>query len=91
MAVRKVWVVEELEVDGKIAHRETVTSYTENKDGSWSWDIPTDRLSAPGKKEWERLMNLLKDVKGEDLRHLVCGAGLMTHCLDPKSIDQYAG
>lgn len=90
MATRKVWVVEEIEVDGSIAHRETVSSYNENKDGSWAWNVPEDRLTLEAKKEWNRVMNLLKDVKGEDLRHVVCGVGLMTHCLDPKSIDQYS-
>lgn len=87
---KKVWVVEELEVNGVIAHRQTESSYTEKADGSWSWNVPEDRLTDEGKAEWTRVMNVLKDVKGEDFRHLVSAVSLMTHCLEPNSIENYA-
>jgi len=38
---RKVWVIEEIEVDGQINHRQTETSYDLKEDESWSWNSPT--------------------------------------------------
>jgi hypothetical protein len=47
-------------------------------------------MTDEAKAEWTRVMNVLKDVKGEDLRHLVSAVSLMTHCLEPNSIENYA-
>lgn len=83
MATRKVWIIEELEVDGKLAHRQSVQSYTEDETtGEWEWDKPTDRLTIEQQEEWDRVMKLLKNIKGEDLRHLACAQGLMDHCFN---------
>ena len=40
--------------------------------------------------EWNRVMNLLSNVNGEDLRHVVCAVGLLDHCLNPDLINDYA-
>lgn len=90
MSIKKVWVVEEVESNGSLTHRQTESSYTDNADGSWFWNPPTDRLGASGVEEWNRVMSLLKDVNGEDLRHVVSAVSLMTHCLDVNSIKNYA-
>lgn len=89
MATRKVWVIEEVEVDGNICHRQSDSSYELNNDGKWSWNAPSDRLTPEQVVEWNRVLDLLKNVNGEDLRHVVCGVGLMTHCLDESDIDCY--
>jgi len=90
MNVKKVWVVEEVESNGSLAHRQTESSYTENNDGSWFWNTPADRLGETGVEEWNRVMSLLRNVNGEDLRHVVSAVSLMTHCLNPDSIKNYA-
>ena len=90
MATRKVLVIEEIEKEKKICHRQTEVYYEQNEDGKWNWIVPKDRLDADGLKEWNRIMDLLKDVHGEDLRHIVCGVGLLTHCLDNKNINCYS-
>jgi hypothetical protein len=90
MATRTIWVIEEREVDGQIANRESNCTYTESENGSWSWDCPTARLSsAEALAEWNRVMGLLSNVNGEDLRHIVCGVGLMDHCLNANQINNY--
>lgn len=83
MGTRRVWIIEELEVDGSIAHRQRVQSYTEDEvTGDWSWDKPTDRLTPEQQVEWDRIMTALSNVEGEDLRHVVCAQGLMDFCFD---------
>jgi hypothetical protein len=89
MATRKVWVIEEVESDGALCHRQSDSSYEIDQDGKWSWNAPADRLSTEATAEWNRVMDLLKNVNGEDLRHVVCGVGLMSHCLDRSDIDCY--
>jgi hypothetical protein len=41
---------------------------------------PDDRLSPAQQKEWDRVLDVLSNVGGEDLRHVVCFAGLLDHC-----------
>lgn len=89
METRKVWVIEEVEIEGKIGHRQSDSSYSLVNDGKWSWNVPEDRMTPEGVAEWNRVMGILKNVNGEDLRHVVCGVGLMTHCLDKSDIDCY--
>jgi hypothetical protein len=79
MSTKKVWVIEEVETEGAIAHRQSVASFSEDEN-DWSWECPTDRLSTEGQVEWDRVMAVLSDVNGEDFRHLLCGVGLMDHC-----------
>lgn len=89
MSQRKFWTVEEVELeDGSIAHRQTEISLTVEGD-SWKWNCPADRLDAAGQAEWNRVINLLKNVNGEDLRHVVCGVGLMDHCFHPTQCEPY--
>ena len=76
---KKVWVIEEVETNGAIAHRQSVASFSENAE-TWSWDCPAERLDANGQAEWERIMSVISSVNGEDLRHVICGVGLMDHC-----------
>jgi hypothetical protein len=86
---RKVWVIEEIESDGQINHRQTETSYDLKEGDSWSWSVP-DSLNDDQKSEWSRVLNLLKNVNGEDLRHVVCAAGLMTHCYNESRTSDYS-
>ena len=90
METRKVWVIEEVKVDGAIAHRKTESSYTEESDGTWFWNIPEDRFTSECQDEWKRIMDTLKDVNGEDMRHLVSAVSFMTHCLEPDRITNYS-
>lgn len=77
----KLWVVEEVDVgNGNIAQRQTIGMVANADDGSWCWVKPDERLTDPQKIEWDRVMNLLKNVNGEDLRHLTCFAGMLNHC-----------
>ena len=79
MITRRVWVIEELEVDGKIAQRQSVQTY--HDDGQdWMWDRPDERLNETQKAEWDRVMSALSNVNGEDFRHVVCASGLFDHC-----------
>lgn len=93
MATRKIWLIEEIDLDGgEIGHRQSLATYTEDEsDGSWMWDAPEGRLTEQEMTEWQRVMALLSDVNGEDLRHVICAVGLMDHCHDSADteIDQY--
>lgn len=83
MATRRVWIIEELEVDGNIAHRQSVQAYTDVEEtGDWHWDCPEERLAPEQKAEWDRIMDLLSNVGGEDFRHVVCAQGLMDFCFE---------
>lgn len=89
MSKLKFWTIEEIELDGGgIAHRQTEMKVIKEENG-WKWDCPVDRLDSAGQAEWYRVLNLLKDVNGEDLRHIVCGAGLMDHCFHPTECEAY--
>lgn len=88
---RRIWVVEQVQIDdGSLAQRQTEVFFTENDDGSWHWNCPEDRLDEAGCQEWNRIMEIMKDVNGEDLRHIICGAGLMDHCFNPTGGSDYA-
>jgi|694.fasta_scaffold23901_2 hypothetical protein len=90
MGQRKFWGVEEVIIeDGSIAQRQTQISFQDNEDGSWHWVCPSDRLSEQQQEEWHRIMDRLKDVDGEDLRHIVCGVGLMDHCFGKEDLVMY--
>jgi hypothetical protein len=84
MATYNLWLVEEMDSnnDGVLEQRQSVSSITVNEDGGWNWTRPDDRLAEGGVAEWDRVMNILKNVNGEDLRHIVCATGLMDHCND---------
>lgn len=86
---RRVFIVEEIESDGNIAQRQSVQTYTDNEDGSWTWDKPADRMAEGGSDEWDRVMALLANVNGEDLRSIVCANGLMDHCNGLEYSDDY--
>jgi hypothetical protein len=91
MATRKLWVIEEVGLeDGGVAHRQSEAVFIDNTDESWAWVCPSDRLDAAGQAEWTRVLNALKNVDGEDMRHLVCGIGLMDHCNHPGGCDPYS-
>lgn len=79
MSKRKVWVVEEVDVNGQIGHRQSTAEIQDTEEG-WEWVRPEDRIGEEGLVEWDRVLKMLKNVKGEDLRHLVCGVALMDHC-----------
>lgn len=82
MATYNLWLVEEMDADndGVLEQRQSVSSITVNEDNTWHWNCPSDRLTEDGVTEWNRVMNILKSVNGEDLRHIVCATGLMDHC-----------
>lgn len=79
MEIRKVWIVEEVLIEGKIAQRQSLATYQEEGE-DWQWICP-DVLDQKQQEEWNRIMNLLSNVNGEDLRHITCGVGLRDHCL----------
>jgi hypothetical protein len=91
MSIRKVHVIEEVDLsNGDVGERQTPINITVNEDGSWSWNMPEDRLTPEQEAEWNRVLTALSNVNGEDFRHIVCGAGLMDHCVDPSFINNYA-
>lgn len=62
--------------------RNSTAHYLEDPEtGNWKWDIP-EILDESQIAEWNRIMSLLSNVNGEDLRSIVCGVGLMDHCLN---------
>lgn len=85
MLTRKIWLVEEVTLENEdVGHRQSLVEFNESEvDGSWFWVCPSDRLDEAGQAEWFRVLDLLKNVNGEDLRHIVCGVGLMDHCNNP--------
>lgn len=89
--LRRVWVIEEATdaVTGEIGQRQTMGTTSLHEDGQWSWDRPDDRLTPKQQAEWDRVMKMLQNVNGEDLRHVVCFAGLLDHCQRPESIKNY--
>lgn len=92
MSIRKVHVIEEIDLpNGDVGERQTPINITVNEDESWSWNMPESRLTPEQETEWNRVLTVLSNVNGEDLRHVVCGAGLMDHCVDPNIINKYAG
>lgn len=86
---RRVWVVEEVDTGADIGQRQTMGTFSDNEDGTWHWDRPDNRLDEAGKQEWDRVMGVLSNVNGEDLRHVVCFAGLLDHCLSPQTREEY--
>lgn len=90
MSIRKVHVIEEIDLEnGDVGERQTPVEITVNADGSWKWNMPESRLTPEQEAEWNRVLDVLSNVNGEDLRHVVCGAGLMDHCISPSVISGY--
>lgn len=90
MSTRKVWVVEEIATDAGIGQRQTEGSLNNNDSTSkWSWIRPDNRLTVEQQTEWDRVLTALNNVNGEDLRHIVCFAGLLDHCLRPATTSDY--
>jgi hypothetical protein len=89
--MRRVWVIEEVKEGETTGHRQTMGTYTldDDEDGSWHWDRPDDQLTEEGKKEWDRVVGLFKNVGGQDMRHLIDFSSLLDHCNDRWSIDCY--
>ncbi len=86
---RRVWTIEEVPVpSGDLGQRQTVGTY-ELKGDLWHWLRPDDQLDEAGRAEWDRVMVALTNVNGEDLRHIVCFAGLLDHCQHPEDIRKY--
>jgi hypothetical protein len=79
MAEKRMWVIEEIDVDGQIDHRQTAITFS---DITGDLSRPDGRLGAAGEAEWDRVMLRMTNVLGEDLRHVINGVALMDHCLD---------
>jgi hypothetical protein len=85
---KRIWTIEEY--DGGKAQRHTVMSkVVDPNTGNWWWERPDDRLSADQKLIWDRVMNKLENVGGEDMRCLISPAALMTFCLNPLACGTY--
>lgn len=85
MVLRRVWVVEEvMDSSGNLGQRQSECRLEVSEKG-WNWIRPDERLDEEQRKEWDRVMSNLKNVKGEDLRHIVCASGLLDHCLSPET------
>lgn len=82
MSEHRLWIVEEVPAnDNYTGHRQTLGSYYLDEFSSWHWVRPDDKLNESQREEWDRIMDKLRDVNGEDLRHLTCFQGLLEHCL----------
>tara|TARA_Y100000034_G_scaffold132162_1_gene194498 strand:+ start:565 stop:855 length:291 start_codon:yes stop_codon:yes gene_type:complete len=79
MGTKRVWVIEEVDVDGEVGHRQSVMEFN---DITGDLIRPDARLDTSGKTEWDFVMSKLANVAGRDLRHVVNGVALMDHCLD---------
>lgn len=79
MKKKKLWVIREIPLGDKIAHRQSTIEY----DCETSQLIrPDDRLGEAGKEEWDRVIKRLSNLGGDDLRRIVDGPGLLDHCLE---------
>jgi len=77
MGQKKIWVIEEIEVDGEVGHRQSVMSFD---DETGDFVRPDERLSKAGRDEWDRCMKAFEDVNGEDMTHIINGVALLDHC-----------
>ena len=79
MSKNKMLVIEYR--DDESSRRQSTAHFLEDPEsGAWKWCVP-DVLDETQAAEWNAVMSLLSDVDGQDLRHVVCGVGLMDHCL----------
>lgn len=79
MGVKRIWVIEEIDVNGEVGHRQSVMTFD---DVTGELVRPDERLGTSGRNEWDRLMTILSNVGGEDFRHVINGVALMDHCKD---------
>lgn len=86
---KRIWVIEEIDSNGQVGQRQSMSLVNIDQDDNWCWARPDDRLSNSGIGEWNRVMAALKNVHGEDLRHVVCATGLMDHCNNTGNINKY--
>jgi hypothetical protein len=79
MTPRKITTVREVTVAGGIGERRGFVMYDED-----TGDLiePTGRMGPEGISEWNRIMELLSNVNGHDLRHIIDGPALLDHCLN---------
>lgn len=73
----KVLIIEYYEED---ARRQSQAFYYEDEAGDWAWRCP-ESFDESQKEEWHRIVGLLSNVEGMDLRAIICGVGLKDHCL----------
>ncbi len=79
MGTKRMWVIEEIDVEGNIGHRQTAITFD---DVTGDLNRPDSRLGTAGETEWNLVMTQLSSVGGRDLRHIINGVALMDHCLD---------
>lgn len=85
MATRKVTVIREMTVGDGVGERR---SFVEYDDVTKKLIRPDTRLTKSQQKKWDNIMKMLSkvqnnslDLKGEDLRSIVDGPGLLDYCL----------
>lgn len=85
MAARKVTVIREMAVGDGVGERR---SFVEYDDETKQLIRPDTRLTKAQQKKWDNIMKMLSkvkdnslDLKGEDLRAIVDGPGLLDYCL----------
>lgn len=85
MATRKVTVVREMTVGDSVGERR---SFVEYDDETKQLIRPDSRLTKAQQDKWNNIMIMLSNVKdnslglkGEDLRSIVDGPGLLDYCL----------
>jgi len=85
MATRKVTVVREMTVGDSVGERR---SFVEYDDETKQLIRPDSRLTKTQQAKWDNIMAMLSsvkdksnDLKGEDLRAIVDGPGLLDYCL----------
>lgn len=79
MGTKRIWVIEEIDVDGEVGHRQSVIEFD---DVTGDLIRPDGRMGTGGETEWDRIMTVLSNVGGEDLRHIIDGRALIDHCLN---------
>ena len=79
MGTKRIWTIEEIDVDGEVGHRQSMMSFD---DDTGELVRPDERLGTAGRNEWDRVIALLSDVSGEDFSHIINGVALMDHCKD---------
>lgn len=85
MATRKVTVIREMTVGDGIGERRSFVKYDEK---TKQLIRPDSRLTKTQKAKWDAIIKMLTSIKdksnglkGEDLRSIVDGPGLLDYCL----------
>lgn len=80
MAIRKVWFIEEIEIDGQSepGHRQTVMEFDST---SGDWIRPDNRLhNQTAIDRWDAVVAALSNLDGKDRSWIINPVALMDYC-----------